>query len=187
MPEQRSPPSPDPVTSSLDKGFTLRKAFKRRRKFLRSPMSPRSSSPCSVTSCSSSSRAFLLVNPLENLFNMNDREGNSVDGSLPTYTFKAEVDDYMLPPCLGSDLSPSQISRSSSPSSTLWLSPHQRPPSKEERNACYARLNSDLGPPRGIQQQVRSYQTFMMEQSRVYYERILPDAGLEDASASVAR
>jgi hypothetical protein len=66
---------------------------------------------------------------------------------------------------------------SSSLPSVLCLSPPQTPPSREERYESYARLNHDLGPAFGIQQLVGSYQMYMKEQTRLYYERLFSEFG----------
>jgi hypothetical protein len=46
--------------------------------------------------------------------------------------------------------------------------------SQEERIAFYDFVDSVLGPPCGVQESVGTYKAYMAEQSRLYFERILP-------------
>ncbi|KIM88713.1 hypothetical protein PILCRDRAFT_236059 [Piloderma croceum F 1598] len=48
--------------------------------------------------------------------------------------------------------------------------------SQEERIAFYDFVDSVLGPPCGVQESVGTYKAYMAEQSRLYFERILPDS-----------
>jgi hypothetical protein len=115
------------------------------------------------------------VNPLADFF---DKDYWETDFMMPagSLAYKHELDLLDLNDRLTcNDKSPSALS------SVLCLSPHQTPPSREERYECYARLNHDLGPPCGIQQLVGSYQMYMKEQTQLYYERLFSDFGSQQA------
>lgn len=52
----------------------------------------------------------------------------------------------------------------------------RRPLTKEERMEFYNFLDGVLGPANGVQENVGTYKAYMAEQSRLYFERLLPDS-----------
>jgi hypothetical protein len=141
---------------------------------------PSSPSPLETHHSLAAAHTIRLVNPLGDQFSVDYYDPMDASNSAS----RSEIGGIVLSPHLNSELSSSPVFRKSprSPISVIWLSPDQRPPSKEERKACYSRLDDDLGPPRGIQQLVGSYQAYMKEQSRLYYERLFLESGYDDGT-----
>jgi hypothetical protein len=131
------------------------------------------SSPCHT-------RTYLIVDPLANSFLSNIPDEDPCD----LYAINSPS-NYCDPfPPLDLQLTPPASPSDRTLTAALYLSPSQKPPTKLEREACYARLDRDLGPPRGIQQLVGSYKFYTAERTRLYYERIIPPNYLDGGADS---